>query len=126
MPARCTVASSRLTEEKQPAPCDANRCLQPSREVLKSGDDVFECPFARVRGCACDGPLSGVAALAGYPNLSVPMGYVDGMPVGLSFVGPPWSEDLLLAMGYAYEQASRKRVPPTAFKHAPPSNSPSN
>jgi Asp-tRNA(Asn)/Glu-tRNA(Gln) amidotransferase A subunit family amidase len=68
--------------------------------------------------------ISGVAALAGYPNLSVPMGYVDGMSVGLSFVGPPWSEDLLLAMGYAYEQASQKRVPPTAFKHAPPSNSP--
>ena len=68
--------------------------------------------------------ISGVAALAGYPNLSVPMGYVDGMPVGLSFVGPPWSEDLLLAMGYAYEQASKKRIPPTAFKNAPPSNSP--
>lgn len=66
--------------------------------------------------------ISGVAALAGYPNLSVPMGYVDGMPVGLSFVGPPWSEDLLLAMGYAYEQASKKRVPPTAYKQAAPAN----
>lgn len=68
--------------------------------------------------------ISGVAALAGYPNLSVPMGYVDGMPIGLSFVGPPWSEDMLLAMGYAYEQASKKRVPPTAFKDAPLTSSP--
>ena len=66
--------------------------------------------------------ISGVAALAGYPNLSVPMGYIDGMPVGLSFVGPPWSEDQLLAMGYAYEQASKKRVPPTAYKKGASAN----
>ncbi len=66
--------------------------------------------------------ISGVAALAGYPNLSVPMGYVEGMPVGLSFVGPPWSEDQLLAMGYAYEQASKKRVPPTAYKKGASAN----
>jgi amidase len=58
------------------------------------------------------------AAIAGYPHLSVPMGQVDGMPVGLSFFGPPWSEQLLLALGYAYEQASLKRVPPTAYKQA--------
>jgi len=60
--------------------------------------------------------ISGVAALAGYPNLSVPMGAVDGLPVGLSFVGPAWSEPLLLSLGYAYEQASQARVPPAAYK----------
>ncbi len=60
--------------------------------------------------------VSGSAAIAGYPNLSVPMGMVDGLPVGLSFVGPKWSEATLLAYGYAYEQASKKRVPPTAYK----------
>jgi amidase len=49
--------------------------------------------------------LTGLAALAGYPLLSIPMGQADGRSVGLSFVGPPWSEDLLLAMGYVYEQA---------------------
>jgi amidase len=58
------------------------------------------------------------AAIAGYPHLSVPMGQVDGMPVGMSFVGPAWSEQLLLSLGYAYEQAARKRVPPTAYKHS--------
>lgn len=63
--------------------------------------------------------ISGIAALAGYPNLSVPMGYIDGLPVGISFVGAPWTEAQLLAMGYAYEQASKKRVAPTAYKQAP-------
>lgn len=62
--------------------------------------------------------VSGTAAVAGYPNLSVPMGLVEGLPVGLSFVGPKWSEQTLLAYGYAYEQASKKRVPPTAYKQA--------
>jgi len=46
-----------------------------------------------------------LAAVAGYPHLTVPMGLVKGMPVGLSFIGPKWSEALILSLGYAYEQA---------------------
>jgi amidase len=46
------------------------------------------------------------------------MGHVNGLPVGLSFIGPKWSEKTLLSLGYAYEQATRKRVPPTAYKQA--------
>jgi amidase len=46
-----------------------------------------------------------LAAVAGYPHLTVPMGLVKGLPVGLSFIGPKWSEALLLNLGYAYEQA---------------------
>ena len=46
-----------------------------------------------------------LAAVAGYPHLTVPMGLVKGLPVGLSFIGPKWSEALLLSLGYAYEQA---------------------
>ncbi len=72
---------------------------------------------ARPKG-AVPPTVSGTAAVAGYPNLSVPMGLVDGLPVGLSFVGPKWSEATLLAYGYAYEQASKKRVPPVAYKQA--------
>lgn len=64
------------------------------------------------------GSGSSIAALAGYPNLSVPMGMVNGLPVGVSLIGPAWSEGELLAMGYAYEQASKMRVPPIAYKTA--------
>jgi len=51
------------------------------------------------------GGAGGLAAVAGYPHLTVPMGLVRGLPVGLSFIGPKWSESLLLNLGYAYEQA---------------------
>jgi amidase len=55
----------------------------------------------------------GLAAVAGWPHLTVPMGAVKGLPVGISFIGPRWSEAQLLAFGYAYEQASHKLVTPT-------------
>jgi len=51
-------------------------------------------------------------AVAGYPHLTVPMGQVEGLPVGLSFIGPAWSEARLLSLGYAYEQATMRRKPP--------------
>jgi amidase len=51
------------------------------------------------------GGAGSLAAVAGYPHLTVPMGLIKGLPVGLSFIGPKWSEGLLLALGYAYEQA---------------------
>ena len=53
-----------------------------------------------------------LAAIAGYPHLTVPMGQVSGMPVGLSFIGPAWSEDRLLALGAAFERAAKARKPP--------------
>jgi amidase len=51
------------------------------------------------------GGAGSLAAVAGYPHLTVPMGLVKGLPVGLSFIGPKWSEQLLLDLGFAYEQA---------------------
>jgi amidase len=54
----------------------------------------------------------GLAAVAGYPHLTVPMGQVRGLPVGLSFMGPKWSDALILSLGYAYEQASNRRFEP--------------
>ncbi len=54
-----------------------------------------------------------LAAVAGYPHLTVPMGLVKGLPVGLSFIGPKWSEKLLLDLGYAYEQARGPFPAPT-------------
>jgi amidase len=62
------------------------------------------------------------AAITGYPYLTVPMGHVDGMPVGISFIGAPWTEQALLSYGYAYEQASKARIPPTAYKQAATAN----
>jgi amidase len=52
-----------------------------------------------------EGGAGSLAAVAGYPHLTVPMGLVKGLPIGLSFMGPKWSEQLLLNLGYAYEQA---------------------
>ena len=51
------------------------------------------------------GGAGSLAAVAGYPHLTVPMGHVKGLPVGLSFIGPKWSDTLMLRLGFAYEQA---------------------
>jgi len=51
------------------------------------------------------GGAGNLAAVAGYPHLTVPMALIKGLPVGLSFMGPKWSEARLLSLGYAYEQA---------------------
>ena len=57
--------------------------------------------------------FSSPAAVAGYPHLTVPAGFVHGLPVGLSFVGPAFSDGLLIGLGHSFEQASRARRPPT-------------
>ena len=66
------------------------------------------------------GSSTTLPAVAGYPHLTVPMGDVSGLPVGLSFIGPAWSEALLLNLGYAYEQATMKRKAPTFLKTIAP------
>jgi amidase len=54
----------------------------------------------------------GLAAVSGYPHLTVPMGAVMGLPVGLSLIGPAWSEARLLGYGYAYERAAKASIVP--------------
>ena len=54
------------------------------------------------------------AAVAGYPHITVPAGFVQGLPVGISFFGTAGSEALLLKLAYAFEQATKRRVPPAA------------
>ena len=66
-----------------------------------------------VNGDHYGGSFSSPAAVAGYPHITVPAGFVRGLPVGLSFVGGAWSEAALIGMAYAYEQASRRRRAPT-------------
>ncbi len=58
------------------------------------------------------GGAGSLAAVAGYPHLTVPMGQVKGLPVGISFIGAKWSDGRILSLGYAYEQASRAIVVP--------------
>ncbi|MGE4057113.1 MAG: amidase [Vicinamibacterales bacterium] len=64
------------------------------------------------KGDVFAGSASTLPAVAGYPHLTVPMGFVDGLPVGLSFIGPAWSEARLLSMGYAFEQRTHARRAP--------------
>jgi len=56
---------------------------------------------------------SGPAAVAGCPSITVPFGLVHGLPVGVSFFGPRWTEPRLIALAYAFEQATQNRQPPT-------------
>lgn len=63
------------------------------------------------------GSSSTPAAVAGYPSITVPAGYVYGLPVGVSFFGRAWSEPVLIKLAYAYEQATKVRRPP-AFAHS--------
>ncbi|OHB27675.1 MAG: amidase [Phenylobacterium sp. RIFCSPHIGHO2_01_FULL_69_31] len=65
-----------------------------------------------VNGGPFFGSPSRLPAVSGYPHLTVPAGYATGLPVGLSFLGPEWSEARLLALGYAFEQATRARREP--------------
>lgn len=69
-------------------------------------------PIDLVLGDHYLGSASAPAAVAGYPHITVPMGDVSGLPVGLSFFGTAWSEARLVALAFAYEQATGHRNPP--------------
>lgn len=58
------------------------------------------------------GGSSGPAAVAGYPNINVPAGFVFGLPVGISFFGRAWSEPVLMRLAYGFEQATNARKAP--------------
>ena len=66
-----------------------------------------------INGDHYGGSFSSPAAVAGYPHVTVPAGYVHGLPVGLSFVGGAYTESALIGMAYAYEQATLHRRAPT-------------
>jgi amidase len=57
--------------------------------------------------------FSGPTAIAGYPHITVPMGFVLGLPIGLSFFGRAYTEGELIRLAYAYEQVSKNRKAPT-------------
>jgi amidase len=65
-----------------------------------------------VTGDHYTGGSSTPAAVAGYPSVTVPMGFVFGLPVGLTFFARAWSEGPLLKLAYAFERATKARKPP--------------
>ncbi|OLC03463.1 MAG: amidase [Gemmatimonadetes bacterium 13_1_40CM_69_22] len=78
--------------------------------VAPTGNPAW--PIDLVNGDHFLGGSSTPAAVAGFPHVTVPAGYVFGLPVGLSFIGAPWSEATLVRLAYAYEQATTLRQPP--------------
>ncbi len=84
---------------------DAQILVEPSYGAAWLSDTVY--------GDQYNGPsAASLPAIAGYPHLTVPMGQVRGLPVGLSFIGTRGTDGRVLGAGYAYEQAARARVAP--------------
>ena len=69
-------------------------------------------PTDWLNGDHFSGGYSSASAVAGYPHITVPAGYVFGMPVGISFFGGAYSEGKLIRMAYAFEQATKARRMP--------------
>lgn len=69
-------------------------------------------PTDWVNGDHFTGGYSTASAVAGYPHITVPAGYVFGMPVGISFFGRAWSEPVLIKFAYAFEEATKARRAP--------------
>ena len=69
-------------------------------------------PTDLINGDHFTGSCTTLAAVAGYPHITVPMGFVYGLPAGISFFGRAWSEGKLISIAFAYEQATRHRKPP--------------
>ncbi|MEY2574114.1 MAG: amidase [Verrucomicrobiota bacterium] len=65
-----------------------------------------------VNGDSSSHSCSGLPAVAGYPHITLPMGYLHGLPVGISFFGTAWSESKLISLAYAFEQLTKFRRPP--------------
>ena len=69
-------------------------------------------PTDLINGDHFTGGYSSASAVAGYPHITVPAGFVLDLPVGISFFGGAWSEPKLIKFAYAFEQATKARRPP--------------
>jgi amidase len=114
-------------------PLTSNDYIQTQRKLLSTTRNVIDALLKEHELSAICGPANGAswcidlvngdsftgygmyspAAVAGYPSITVPMGVVFGLPVGLSFLGTGFAEPELITVAYAYEQASKKRTSPT-------------
>lgn len=98
---------------------DTSRALLDRLLAQSGGVDAIIAPTSGpapvidpVNGALGLGSVSMLPAVSGYPHLTVPMGAVSGLPIGLSFIGPAWSEARLLSLGAGFEQATHARVEP--------------
>jgi amidase len=107
---------------------DYRHALATSRQIARSGIDglldehQLDALIAPSNGPAwvidhVNGDHFGIgssppAAISGYPSITVPAGFVSGLPIGLSFIGRAWSEKQLIGIAYAFEQATLVRRPP--------------
>ena len=69
-------------------------------------------PIDLLNGDHFTGGSSTAAAVSGYPSVTVPAGFIHGLPVGISFIGGQWSDATLIGLAYAFEQATKVRRPP--------------
>ncbi len=117
------VEKGPLTEPEYRAALDRNRRLAGPEgidavmdrlrlDALVAPTGAPAWPIDLVNGDHHLGGSSQPAALAGYPLLSVPAGFVDGLPVNLTFIGRAFAEPVLIRLGYAFEQATQARRPP--------------
>jgi amidase len=116
-------AKGPLTEQTYRDALELNHRLSRAEGIDRAMDehklDALVAPTAgpswltdHVTGDHDTGGSSSLAAVAGYPNINVPAGFVFGMPVGVSFFGRAWSEPTLIKIAYAFEQATRARKGP--------------
>lgn len=86
---------------------------QNNLDAISAPTNGFACCIDLVNGDYNNGfAFSAPAAMAGYPHITVPMGYVHGLPAGLSFISSAYKEAEIITLAYAYEHASKKRVTP--------------
>ncbi len=84
--------------------------------VAPTGGPAWTVDYAN--GDHFTGGFSSASAIAGYPHITVPAGFVFGLPVGISFAGRAWSEAKLIKFAFAFEQATKQRRPPQFVEHA--------
>ena len=111
-----TYIAARMRARRLAGPEGIDAALRAQKlDVLLAPTTGVAWPIDPAHGDRFPGAGYGAAAVAGYPALTVPMGHSNGLPLGLVFIGPAWSEARLLRVGHAYEQLTRARRPP-AFR----------